>query len=88
MDFSRPGHIVPVSALPVGVPGRRGFADATVALAGRAGCRPAGAYAVVVSDEHPCDIADEAELERFAARYQLCAIRLSEILPFIGLRTS
>ncbi|MCR8898064.1 3,4-dihydroxy-2-butanone-4-phosphate synthase [Gordonia sp. GONU] len=84
-DFTRPGHVVPVG-IPLrgpdeGVDGAD-FAEASIAIAELAGCSPVGAYAVLESVEHPTEVADAAESERFARRYGLNAVRLSDCLSW------
>ncbi|MEU6827707.1 bifunctional 3,4-dihydroxy-2-butanone-4-phosphate synthase/GTP cyclohydrolase II [Nocardia beijingensis] len=50
-DFTRPGHVFPLRAHPLGVLGREGHTEAAVDLVRMAGLRPAGVIAEVVRDD-------------------------------------
>ncbi|OXM67134.1 MULTISPECIES: 3,4-dihydroxy-2-butanone-4-phosphate synthase [Amycolatopsis] len=79
-DFSRPGHVVPVSVSPGGVVNNPTPAEAAVDLAVLAGLPPAAALGELVSRENPLHMADQAEASRFAAEHSLPVLALSELV--------
>lgn len=81
-DFTRPGHVVPIRAHPGGVLERSGYAEAAVDLARLAGHRPAGAFAGIVSDTWPQDIARKPELTQFAVAHGLAVVSLTELAEY------
>ncbi len=62
VDFSRPGHVVPLRAREGGVLRRTGHTEAAVDLARLAGLRPAGVLCEVVSQKDEGDMARLEEL--------------------------
>lgn len=81
-DFTRPGHVVPMRARPNGVLDRSGYAEAAVDLARLTGHQPAGAFAGIVSDIWPWDVAREPELTRFAAEHDLAVVSLTDLAEY------
>src|SRR5215467_1550352 len=51
VDLSRPGHVVPLRAMPGGVLRRAGHTEAAVDLVSMAGLRPAGVLCELVNDD-------------------------------------
>ncbi|MDO5031528.1 bifunctional 3,4-dihydroxy-2-butanone-4-phosphate synthase/GTP cyclohydrolase II [Corynebacterium sp.] len=81
-DFTRPGHVVPLSARPNGVLERDGHTEAAVDLARLAGLRPAGVLCEIVSEEDPTDMARSAELRRFADTHGLSMISIDQLIAW------
>jgi 3,4-dihydroxy 2-butanone 4-phosphate synthase/GTP cyclohydrolase II len=79
-DLRRPGHVVPLRAVPGGVLRRAGHTEAAVDLARLAGLRPAGVLAEVVSAERPGDMARLPELRRFADEHGLALISIADLI--------
>lgn len=78
-DFSRPGHVVPFRAEPEGLLARRGRVEAALDLARAAGC-DAAAFAAIVSDRRPTEMADTSELAEFAVTHDLVHVTVSELV--------
>jgi 3,4-dihydroxy 2-butanone 4-phosphate synthase/GTP cyclohydrolase II len=79
-DLRRPGHIMPLRAVPGGVLRRAGHTEAAVDLARLAGCAPAGVI---------CEVMDEAgavarlpELTALAARHGLVTITIKDLIEY------
>ncbi|AEG81749.1 GTP cyclohydrolase II 3,4-dihydroxy-2-butanone 4- phosphate synthase dhbp synthase [Corynebacterium ulcerans 809] len=81
-DFTRPGHVVPLRALPGGVLERPGHTEAAVDLARLAGLRPAGVLCEVVSEDDPTDMARGPELRRFADKHGLSLISIDQMIEW------
>lgn len=81
-DFSRPGHVIPVSVSSRGVLTNPAIADAAVDLAVLAGLPPAGAFCELVSCERPLQMADHAEATRFAAEHSLSVLSISDLVAY------
>ena len=81
-DFTRPGHVVPLSARPSGVLERDGHTEAAVDLARLAGLRPAGVLCEIVSEEDPTDMARSPELRRFADTHGLTMISIEQLIDW------
>jgi 3,4-dihydroxy 2-butanone 4-phosphate synthase / GTP cyclohydrolase II len=81
-DFVRPGHVVPLLAQPGGVLDRPGHTEAAVDLARLAGLPAAGALCEIVSQERPGEMAQGAELPRFAKEHDLVLISVSELIRY------
>jgi 3,4-dihydroxy 2-butanone 4-phosphate synthase / GTP cyclohydrolase II len=82
VDFSRPGHVVPLRAKEGGVLRRPGHTEAAVDLAVMAGLRPAGVLCEIVSQKDEGDMARRDELEVFAAEHDLCIISIAEMIRY------
>ncbi|WP_394367429.1 bifunctional 3,4-dihydroxy-2-butanone-4-phosphate synthase/GTP cyclohydrolase II [Corynebacterium poyangense] len=81
-DFTRPGHIVPLQAMPGGVLVREGHTEASVDLARAAGLRPAGVLCEIVSESDPTDMARSVELRAFADRHNLKMISIEQLVQW------
>jgi 3,4-dihydroxy 2-butanone 4-phosphate synthase / GTP cyclohydrolase II len=74
VDFTRPGHVVPLRAKAGGVLRRPGHTEAAIDLCRLAGLRPAGVLCEVVSQKDVEDMARLDELDVFAAEHGLAPI--------------
>lgn len=81
-DFTRPGHIVPLRAVPGGVLARDGHTEAAVDLARLAGLRPAGVLCEIVSEDDPTDMARGPELRRFSDEHGLAMISIEQLIDW------
>lgn len=81
-QFTRPGHVVPLSARPNGVLERNGHTEASVDLARLAGLRPAGAICEIVSEKDPTDMARLPELREFADEHGLALISIEQMIQW------
>ena len=79
VDFSRPGHVVPLAARPGGVLERAGHTEAAVDLARVAGLRPVGVLCEIVSAREPGRMARSDELVQFAADHGLALITIADL---------
>lgn len=82
VDFTRPGHVVPLRARDGGVLVRAGHTEASVDLARLAGLRPAAVLCEVVSEDNPVDMARGPELRRFADRHGLKLISIEQLIAW------
>ncbi len=80
IDFSRPGHVVPLRAREGGVLRRTGHTEAAVDLARLAGLRPAGVLCEVVSQQDEGDMARLEELRAFADEHGLALISIADLV--------
>ncbi len=80
VDFTRPGHVVPLRAREGGVLRRTGHTEAAVDLARMAGLRPAGVLCEVVSQKDEGDMARLEELQIFAAEHGLALISIADLV--------
>ena len=81
-DFVRPGHVVPLRARDGGVLTRPGHTESAVDLARLAGLPPAGALCEIVSTDRPGEMAQGAELERFAKEHGLVLVSVADIIRY------
>ena len=81
-QFTRPGHVVPLSARPNGVLERNGHTEASVDLARLAGLRPAGVICEIVSEKDPTDMARLPELREFADTHDLALISIEQMIQW------
>ena len=81
-QFTRPGHVVPLSARPNGVLDRNGHTEASVDLARLAGLRPAGVICEIVSEKDPTDMARLPELREFADTHDLALISIEQMIQW------
>jgi 3,4-dihydroxy-2-butanone 4-phosphate synthase len=79
IDFTRPGHVLPVRTAGGGVLENRGSAEAAVDLATVAGLRPAGTFTALVADDDPTRIADSSAAQRFAAEHDLGVVSIEDV---------
>ncbi|MDO4918393.1 3,4-dihydroxy-2-butanone-4-phosphate synthase [Kocuria sp.] len=80
-DLTRPGHVLPLRAVPGGVRERAGHTEAAVELARLAGCEPVGAIAEVVDDAGQPLRAPA--LRRFADEHGLVMISIADLCTFL-----
>ena len=79
-DFTRPGHIFPLRAMPGGVLRRAGHTEAAVDLARLAGCSPAGVICEVMDDEG--GMAQVPELMGLARAHGLKIITIKDLIEY------
>ena len=82
VDFSRPGHVVPLRAREGGVLRRTGHTEAAVDLARLAGLRPAGVLCEVVSQQDEGDMARFEELRAFSDEHGLALISIADLVAY------
>ena len=79
-DFTRPGHVVPLRAVPGGVLRRRGHTEAALDLARLAGCRPTAVLCELVNDDGTMQRLPE--LRRFADLHDLRLIAIADLVGY------
>ncbi len=82
VDFTRPGHVVPLRAKEGGVLRRPGHTEAAVDLARLAGLAPAGALCEIVSAKDEGEMARRDELMVFAAEHDLVLITIADLVAY------
>ena len=82
LDFTRPGHVVPLRAVEGGVLARDGHTEAAVDLSVLAGLRPAGVLCEIVSEDDPTDMARGPELRRFSDEHGLAMISIEQLIEY------
>jgi 3,4-dihydroxy 2-butanone 4-phosphate synthase/GTP cyclohydrolase II len=82
VDFTRPGHVVPLQARSGGVLRRAGHTEAAIDLARLAGLRPAGVLCEIVSQKDEGDMARMEELEAFAAEHDLTLLSIADLVSY------
>jgi 3,4-dihydroxy 2-butanone 4-phosphate synthase/GTP cyclohydrolase II len=82
VDFTRPGHVVPLRARPGGVLRRPGHTEAAIDLARLAGLRPAGVLCEIVSQKDDGDMARLEELEAFSAEHGLTLLSIADLVAY------
>jgi len=82
VDFTRPGHVVPLRAKEGGVLRRPGHTEAAVDLCRLAGLRPAGVLCEIVSEKDVEDMARLDELEVFAGEHDLALISIADLIAY------
>ena len=82
IDFTRPGHVVPLRAKAGGVMRRPGHTEAAIDLCRLAGLRPAGVLCEIVSQKDVEDMARLDELEVFAAEHDLALISIADLIAY------
>ncbi|WP_112235038.1 3,4-dihydroxy-2-butanone-4-phosphate synthase [Kocuria sp. BT304] len=80
-DLTRPGHVLPLRAVPGGVRERPGHTEAAVELARLAGCEPVGAIAEIVDDAGEPRRAPA--LRRFADEHGLVMISIADLVAHL-----
>lgn len=76
--FTRPGHVFPLRAHPLGLAGRQGHTEAAIDLMRLAGLQPAGALSEVVGERG--EILRGPALRNFAATHGIAQISIREII--------
>jgi len=79
-DLTRPGHILPLRAMPGGVLRRAGHTEAAVDLARLAGCSPAGVICEVMTDDG--GMARVPELIQLAGAHGLKLITIKDLIEY------
>jgi 3,4-dihydroxy 2-butanone 4-phosphate synthase/GTP cyclohydrolase II len=79
-DLTRPGHILPLRAMPGGVLRRAGHTEAAVDLARLAGCAPAGVICEVMDDDG--GMARVPELLALAKTHGLKVITIRDLIEY------
>jgi 3,4-dihydroxy 2-butanone 4-phosphate synthase/GTP cyclohydrolase II len=79
-ELSRPGHVMPLRAVPGGVLRRAGHTEASVDLARLAGLTPAGALCELVNDDGTMMRA--ADCRAFADAHGLMMISIADLIRF------
>ncbi len=82
VDFTRPGHVVPLRAKEGGVLRRTGHTEAAIDLARLAGLRPAGVLCELVSQKDEGDMARLDECKAFAAEHGLAIISIADLVAY------
>jgi 3,4-dihydroxy 2-butanone 4-phosphate synthase / GTP cyclohydrolase II len=82
VDFTRPGHVVPLRAKEGGVLRRPGHTEASVDLARLAGLVPVGVLCEIVSAQDGGEMARRDELEVFAAEHDLAIITIADLIAY------
>jgi 3,4-dihydroxy 2-butanone 4-phosphate synthase/GTP cyclohydrolase II len=85
-DFSRPGHIFPLSAVPGGVLRRAGHTEAAVDLARLAGLRPVGMLCEILNEDG--SMARVPDLFAFAEEHGLVMISVKQLISYRVARES
>src|SRR5262245_27546381 len=79
-DLTRPGHILPLRAMPGGVLRRAGHTEAAVDLARLADCFPAGVICEVLDDEGA--LARVPQLVELAVRHGIKMITIKDLIAY------
>src|SRR3989441_5626122 len=79
-DLTRPGHILPLRAMPGGVLRRAGHTEAAVDLARLAGCSPAGVICEVMDEDG--GMARVPELMKLALTHRLKLITIKDLIEY------
>ena len=79
-DLTRPGHILPLRAMPGGVLRRAGHTEAAVDLARMAGCFPAGVICEVLDEDGA--MARMPHLAELARQHQLKMITIKDLIAY------
>ena len=80
MDLTRPGHVVPLRAIPGGTLRRPGHTEAAVDLARLAGLTPSGAIAEIVHDDG--SMMRAPALREFADEHGLVMISIADLIAY------
>jgi 3,4-dihydroxy 2-butanone 4-phosphate synthase/GTP cyclohydrolase II len=80
-DLTRPGHVFPLRAKPMGVLERSGHTEAAVDLVRLAGLAPAAVIGEVVTEDHAA-MARRPELARLAERHRLVMITIDDLVRY------
>ncbi|MEE4022974.1 bifunctional 3,4-dihydroxy-2-butanone-4-phosphate synthase/GTP cyclohydrolase II [Gordonia sp. PKS22-38] len=82
VDFTRPGHVVPLRAKEGGVLRRPGHTEAAVDLSRLAGLAPAGVICEIVSQKDEGSMAQTDELRVFADDHDLALISIADLIAW------
>jgi 3,4-dihydroxy 2-butanone 4-phosphate synthase / GTP cyclohydrolase II len=82
LDFTRPGHVVPLRARAGGVLARAGFAEAALDLARLAGLAPVGVFSGIVSRDLQGAMANGQELRTLAKQHGLAMVSLQDLVTY------
>lgn len=85
-DLHRPGHILPLRALPGGVRVRSGHTEAAVDLMIAAGLRPVAAISEIVADDAAGDMMRLPELIAFGAREGVPVVTIAQLIDWLDQR--
>jgi 3,4-dihydroxy 2-butanone 4-phosphate synthase/GTP cyclohydrolase II len=81
-QLTRPGHVLPLRADPGGVLRRAGHTEAAMDLMNLAGLRPAAGLCEIVSEWHPTQMAQLAELREFCLTRGLVLISIGSLINY------
>jgi 3,4-dihydroxy 2-butanone 4-phosphate synthase/GTP cyclohydrolase II len=81
-DLTRPGHVMPLRAVPGGVLRRPGHTEAAVDLAALAGLHPSGALCEMVNDDGT--MMDAAQCRAFADEHGLLLVSIADLIRHRG----
>lgn len=81
-DLTRPGHVMPLRAVPGGVLRRPGHTEAAVDLAALAGLHPSGALCEMVNDDGT--MMDAAQCRAFADEHGLVLASIADLIRYRG----
>lgn len=79
-DFTRPGHVMPLRAVPGGVLRRPGHTEAAVDLARMAGLQPAGALCEMVNDDGT--MMNAADCRAFCDDHGLVLVSIADLIRY------
>jgi 3,4-dihydroxy 2-butanone 4-phosphate synthase / GTP cyclohydrolase II len=85
-DLTRPGHVMPLRAVPGGVLRRAGHTEAVVDLANLAGLAPAGALCELVNDDG--SMMRAADCRAFANEHGLVMVSIADLIRYRRQRES
>mmetsp|Transcript_4423 Transcript_4423/g.7106 ORF Transcript_4423/g.7106 Transcript_4423/m.7106 type:complete len:217 (+) Transcript_4423:166-816(+) len=80
-DFTRPGHVFPLRAVPGGVLARNGHTEATVDLAKLAGLYPAGVLCEITTEDG-AEMMRAPELKKFSAQHGLVFTSIQDMITY------
>jgi 3,4-dihydroxy 2-butanone 4-phosphate synthase/GTP cyclohydrolase II len=81
-DLTRPGHVMPLRAVPGGVLRRPGHTEAAVDLSALAGLHPSGALCEMVNDDGT--MMDAAQCRAFADEHGLILASIADLIRYRG----
>ncbi len=79
-DLTRPGHVMPLRAVPGGVLARAGHTEAAVDLARLAGLSPAGALCEMVNDDGT--MMDAAQCRAFSDEHGIRLVSIADLIRY------
>lgn len=79
-DLSRPGHVFPLRANPMGVLARTGQTEASVDLMRLAGLEPAAAICEIMAEDG--SMARMPDLERFAETHEIGIVTIADLVTY------
>lgn len=82
-DFSRPGHILPLRAVPNGTLQRAGHTEAAVDLCKLAGLPPVACIGELVKEDDPCgNMARRDDCFAFAKKHNIKMITIKDLIRY------